>query len=62
MTEESSPFSFVGHQSRGVGLYITHLGSGPREVFTKAGIVKLLGPEAFRQSVADAMSLVEGSR
>ncbi|RDB25013.1 hypothetical protein Hypma_007463 [Hypsizygus marmoreus] len=50
------------YKSRGVGLYITHLGPGPRETFWKAGIVDLLGADAFRQDVADAISIVERSR
>jgi hypothetical protein len=45
-----------------VGLFITHLAPGPRQTFAKAGIVELLGADAFRESVADAMNLVEGSR
>ncbi|KAF5375547.1 hypothetical protein D9615_009135 [Tricholomella constricta] len=36
--------------SRGVGLYITHLTPGPRETFSKAGIVELLGADAFREN------------
>ncbi|KAG6910445.1 hypothetical protein DXG01_010800 [Tephrocybe rancida] len=54
---ECQPF-----QSRGVGLFITHLSPTPRETFAKAGIVDLLGADAFRESVADAIALVERSR
>lgn len=43
-------------------MYITHLAPGPRETFSKAGIVDLLGADKFRESVADAMVLVEGPR
>ncbi|KAG6887409.1 hypothetical protein C0995_015596 [Termitomyces sp. Mi166 len=50
------------YKSRGVGLFITHLSPGPRETFLKAGIVDLLGADAFRESVADAIALVERSR
>ncbi|KAG5646214.1 hypothetical protein DXG03_004040 [Asterophora parasitica] len=50
------------YMSRHVGLYITHLAPGPRETFQKAGIVDLLGADAFRESVADAIALVESSR
>ncbi|KAF5357340.1 hypothetical protein D9758_005947 [Tetrapyrgos nigripes] len=41
--------------SRGVGLYITHLRPKVRETFEKAGIMKLLGPYAIQENVADAM-------
>lgn len=34
-------------QSRGVGIFITHLRARPLEAFEKAGIVKLLGADAF---------------
>jgi len=50
------------YRSRGVGLFITHLRPGPRKTFTMAGIVDLLGADAFRETVADAMAIVEGSR
>ncbi|KAF8161461.1 sulfate anion transporter [Crassisporium funariophilum] len=50
------------YRSRGVGLYITHLRPGPQKTFAKAGIVELLGADAFRESVADAMAIVEGTR
>lgn len=49
------------YKSRGVGLYITHLAPGLMETFTKAGIVDLLGFDAFRVNVQDAMSLIESS-
>ncbi|CDO72606.1 hypothetical protein BN946_scf184985.g25 [Trametes cinnabarina] len=45
--------------NRGVGLYITHLKRGPRRSFEKAGIVGLLGEEAFCKDVASAMARVE---
>ncbi|KAK7472325.1 hypothetical protein VKT23_000444 [Stygiomarasmius scandens] len=44
--------------SRGVGLYITHLRPGVRKTFEKAGVLKLLGPEAIQDNVADAMARV----
>ncbi|KAG5735227.1 hypothetical protein E4T56_gene15863 [Termitomyces sp. T112] len=50
------------YKNRGVGLFITHLSPRPRETFSKAGIVDLLGADAFRESVADAIALVERSR
>jgi len=50
------------YKRRRVGLFITHLSPGPRETFSKAGIVDLLGTEAFRQTVAEATTVVEASR
>jgi len=50
------------YKNRGVGLYITHLLPGPRKTFTMAGIVDLLGPDAFRETVADAMTVIESTR
>ncbi|PFH53352.1 hypothetical protein AMATHDRAFT_1412 [Amanita thiersii Skay4041] len=50
------------YRSRGVGLFITHLRSGPYRTFEKAGIVKMLGLDAFRMTVADAITIIEGSR
>ncbi|KAG6838849.1 hypothetical protein H0H93_006314, partial [Arthromyces matolae] len=50
------------YKNRHVGLYITHLSPGPREIFSKAGIVDLLGADAFRENVADAIALIEQSR
>jgi len=50
------------YKSRGVGLFITHLLPGPRKTFTMAGIVDLLGPDAFRETVADAMTIIESAR
>ena len=46
-------------QSRGVGLYITHLKPGPRAMFETAGVVELLGEEAFCKDVGSAMARVE---
>jgi MFS superfamily sulfate permease-like transporter len=50
------------YKSRGVGLFITHLRPGVQKIFAKAGILDLLGADAFRETVADAMAIVEGSR
>ncbi|TFK74713.1 sulfate anion transporter [Pluteus cervinus] len=50
------------YRARGVGLYVTHLHQGPRQMFAKAGIIKLLGLDAFQPTVADAMAIVEVSR
>lgn len=59
----TTSFIFVHHlwsiQSRGVGVFITHLRSGPRKMFDKAGVVKLLGDDAFYDNLADAMARVE---
>lgn len=46
-------------QSRGVLLYITHLRPGIREVFENAGIVKLLGPDVFYDTLGDAIAHIE---
>ncbi len=48
-------------QNRGVGLYITHLKQNTKARFAKAGIVDLLGHEAFQSNVADAMARVEAA-
>ncbi|CAA7260456.1 unnamed protein product [Cyclocybe aegerita] len=50
------------YKSRGVGLYITHIRPRVQRTFDKAGIVELLGTNAFRETVADAMSIIEGPR
>ncbi|PIL32730.1 transporter [Ganoderma sinense ZZ0214-1] len=47
------------YKSRGVGLYITHLKPGPRAMFETAGVVELLGEEAFCKDVGSAMARVE---
>ena len=46
-------------QNRGVGLYVTHLKRAPRASFEDAGVVRLLGEEAFCKDVASAMASVE---
>ncbi|KAF9523825.1 sulfate anion transporter [Crepidotus variabilis] len=53
---------FEEYKARGVGLYITHLREGPRKTFAKAGITDLLGYDAFRENVADAITVIEGRR
>jgi high affinity sulfate transporter 1 len=50
---------FETYQRRGVGVFITHLRSGPRKMFDKAGVVELLGHDAFYDNLADAMVRVE---
>ncbi|KAF7979013.1 hypothetical protein HWV62_43981 [Athelia sp. TMB] len=47
------------YQANGVKIFITHLRAGPRKYFMKAGIMELLGPEAFYDNLADAMAKVE---
>ncbi|KAH9888425.1 sulfate anion transporter [Cubamyces lactineus] len=49
------------YKNRGVGLYITHLKPGPLLSFEKAGIVNLLGEDAFCKDVASAMARVEAA-
>lgn len=49
------------YKNRRVELFIAHLRPGPRRTFEKAGIIDLLGPDAFREDVADAMTIVENS-
>lgn len=44
-----------------MGLFITHLRQEPRKMFEKAGIIELLGADAFRGTVADAMAIIEVS-
>ncbi|KAF9477886.1 sulfate anion transporter [Pholiota conissans] len=50
------------YKSRGVGIFITHLRPKAQKMFAKAGIYDLLGYDAFRENVADAMAIVEGER
>lgn len=46
------------YQNRGVQLFVTHLRSGPREMFKRAGIEDLLGSEAFFDTLGDAMTSI----
>ncbi|KAG2067906.1 hypothetical protein BDR04DRAFT_1129430 [Suillus decipiens] len=46
------------YQNRGVELFVTHLRSGPRKMFERAGIEELLGPEAFFATLGDAMASI----
>lgn len=50
------------YKSRDVGLYITHLRSGPREMFLKAGVMQLLGADTFSETVASAVAHIEMTR
>ena len=38
---------------------MTHLRPEPQKMFVIAGIVDLLGPEAFQENVADAIAIIE---
>ncbi|KAE9403295.1 hypothetical protein BT96DRAFT_493832 [Gymnopus androsaceus JB14] len=46
------------YRSRSVGIFITHLRTRPLEAFEKAGIVKLLGADAFQENVANAVAKI----
>ncbi len=48
-----------GMQIRGVGLYVTHIKPAVRESFEKAGILNLVGEDAFLKDVASAMTRIE---
>ncbi|KAF5320829.1 hypothetical protein D9619_002055 [Psilocybe cf. subviscida] len=50
------------YKSRNVGLFITHLRYRVEKTFKKAGIFDLLGADAFRDNVAEAMQIVESTR
>ncbi|PPQ63748.1 hypothetical protein CVT24_004257 [Panaeolus cyanescens] len=50
------------YKSRGVGLFIAHLRPKPYKTLVKAGITDILTADAFRETVADAMTIVEASR
>ncbi|KIK97961.1 hypothetical protein PAXRUDRAFT_9859 [Paxillus rubicundulus Ve08.2h10] len=47
------------YQNRGVHLFIAHLRPGIRKTFENAGIVQLLGPNAFYDTVGEAIATVE---
>ncbi|KAK7691301.1 hypothetical protein QCA50_004695 [Cerrena zonata] len=49
------------YKGRDVGLYIAHLKGGPRHSFERAGIVDILGEDAFCRDVSTAMTLIEQS-
>lgn len=50
------------YQSQHVGLWITHLRRGPRESFERAGIIDLLGEDAFCRDVSTAMAKIGGGQ
>lgn len=45
----------ISYQNHGVELFVTHLRSGPRVMFKRAGIEELLGSDAFFDTLADVM-------
>jgi len=49
---------FESYRARGVSVFITHLHPGPRVMFERGGIVKLLGADAFYEDVGSAMGRV----
>jgi len=46
---------FESYRAREVGVFITHLRAGPRVMFERGGIVKLLGADAFYEDIGTAM-------
>ena len=42
-----------------MGLYIAHIRSGVYKTFEKAGIADMIGRDAFRENIADAMAVLE---
>jgi len=49
------------YRSRGVEIFITHLRAETLKVFERAGIVKLLGPDAFHENVANAVAKIRSN-
>lgn len=47
------------YKNRDVQLFITHLRPGIREMFENAGITKLLGPDAFYDTLGEAVTRVQ---
>ena len=50
---------FATYRSRGTAVLISHLRAAPRVTFERAGIVALLGGDAFFEDVASAIAQVE---
>jgi MFS superfamily sulfate permease-like transporter len=46
-------------KGRGVGLYFAHMRGGPMRLWRKAGIVDLLGEEAFQRDLASVIPRLE---
>ncbi|EAU84208.2 endoplasmic reticulum protein [Coprinopsis cinerea okayama7 len=49
------------YMKRDVQIFMTHVKAKPYQTFVKAGIVDMVGLDAFRETVADAVSIVERS-
>lgn len=47
------------YRNRGVSLYFAHLRNQPLKMFTKAGISKLLGEDAFQPNIAAVIERIE---
>ncbi|KAF8633870.1 hypothetical protein AX15_001202 [Amanita polypyramis BW_CC] len=47
------------YRNRGVGLFIAHMRPGVYKTFEKAGIVDMIGHDAFRENVAEVMTIIE---
>lgn len=47
------------YKGSNVDIYITHLRSGPRRAFERAGLVELLGEDKFCKDVSTAMARIE---
>jgi len=47
------------YQSRGVGIYITHLVGQPQQAFEIAGLLTVLGTDRFCKDVSSAMAKIE---
>ncbi|KAI6007619.1 sulfate transporter family-domain-containing protein [Pisolithus orientalis] len=48
------------YKSRGIRLFVTHLRPNIREMFENAGVVAMLGADAFYDTLGEAMAKVEG--
>jgi anti-anti-sigma regulatory factor len=44
---------------RGVQIFLTHVNARPYQTFVKAGLVDLVGMDAFRETVADAVGILQ---
>jgi hypothetical protein len=53
------PSFLINIQTRGVTLYFAHLRDQPLWMFTKAGIVQLLGEDAFQPSIMATIQRIE---
>jgi hypothetical protein len=48
------------YTTRDTQIFITHLRAGPRDVFERAGIMRLLPPGAVQENVSAAMARIGG--